>query len=283
MPQPEHRVGQRQGPGLAASRRNLSSLWRRRFSFDSFLAVSRMLSARSFSRSSFPWNSPTALAPLAQILAEPLVLRAQRPDGARMLQRTLRVGAPPGGGFRCRQSLPQPGDLVAQRRDLAVFTRTGGFPEELPQAHDFRLQGRRVLHGAAEFLRLLGGLAQPAPAGLEPPLPHTGIATGGHLRPAQFFAARLRRLGSCPFLFVQGLQIPRLTRGLRLRRRPDPVAALGQCLVCGEIVVENRHALKDSADRIVCTRPSLHTFSSAWIMTLRTPDSTACPNAYLKS
>ena len=31
------------------------------WSLDSFLAVSLMLSARSFSRSSFSWNSPTAL------------------------------------------------------------------------------------------------------------------------------------------------------------------------------------------------------------------------------
>ena len=40
------------------------------------------------------------------------------------------------------------------------------------------------LAARASFLRLLDGLAQPAPASFEPRLPRTGIATRGHFRPA---------------------------------------------------------------------------------------------------
>ena len=67
-----------------------------------------------------------------------------------------------------------------------------GFRKERLQARHFRLQGRHVPCRAAGFLRLFDGLTQPAPAGLEPRLPRTAIAAGGHFRPAQLFRARFR-------------------------------------------------------------------------------------------
>ena len=107
-----------------------------------------------------------------------------------------------------------PSGLVLGRDRRALANADPGVGEQLLQAHDFRLRRKRIL-------RLLFGLAQTAAAGLEARLPRTGIATGGHLRPAQFFAARLRRIGPRPFLLVKGSIIVRCIRRWRLRGRPN--------------------------------------------------------------
>ena len=111
------------------------------------------------------------LVPPGHLLVEPGGLLAQRPDrGPQTLRlfpgRRIPAGfsrAPPGGvlhGLRLRQGLAQPGDFLAERLDRAGLARpVAGFGEERLQAHRFRPQERCGLCRAAEFLRLLVGLA----------------------------------------------------------------------------------------------------------------------------
>ena len=115
-------------------------------------------------------------------------------------------------------------------------------------------QGRRGLCRAAEFLRLLVGLAQPAPAGPEARLPRTGVATRSHFRPAQLFRARFRRVRPHPFplrtggrLLIQHLPVARRAHRLGSGRRPNPAVTLDQRQIGAKILVENRHASDDSA------------------------------------
>ena len=139
------------------------------------------------------------LVPPDHLLVEPAEFRAKRPDGLLLVRGRLQDGAPPGRsgprpgraitGLRCRQGLAQPGVLLAQRPGRIEGRRDAGFRKERLQARHFRLQGRHVPCRAAGFLRLFDGLTQPAPAGLEPRLPRTAIAAGGHFRPAQLFRA----------------------------------------------------------------------------------------------
>ena len=197
----------------------LFSLCRLRFSRDSILAVSLMLSARSFSLSGFLWKSPIALFPrptslLSRATSVPSAsIVATSPDRAPNSERS------------------------ASRR--ATCARKEGY----------------VACRAAELLRLLLGLAQPLPAGPEPPFPRTGIATGGHFRPVQFFATRFGHVRPRPLLFMQGLEILRRGRLGRLGRRPNPRAVLDQRRACGEIIVQNRHALDHGAGQIVLPDP----------------------------
>ena len=261
--QPVDLVGQRPGPGLAVAQ------------YPHLPMESKGLVGQR------PAGLPEALRPLLllvqplvqpsdllvppdHLLVEPGDLFAQRPDGVLLARGSLQGGgAPPTGlhgpwadralwGLRRRQSLAQPGDFLAQRLDPAALARLdAGFAEERLQARHFRLQGRHVPCRAASFLRLLDGLAQLAPAGFEPRLPRTGITARGHFRPAQLFTTRLRRVRPRPFTFRAGvlLLIPRppVARLSRRRARPSPAAALGQRQVGTEILVENRHALDDSA------------------------------------
>ena len=161
-----------------------------------------------------------------------------------------------------RARSPQPRDLLAECLKGAglVLSDAGDL-----QASHRRAQRRRGFCRAAQFLRLLVGLAQPAPARSEARLPRTGIATGGHFRPAQLLTTRLRRLGPSPLLLIQGLEILRRARRCQLGRRPNPGAVLDQRRVYGEIIVQNRHALDDSGGQIVLPDP-LCSLDSSWTM-----------------
>ena len=218
------------------------------------------------------------LVPPAHLPVQPGDFLAQRLDRFLALRRLFQGRASPSGfpgrlppgaapaRRRCRQGIVQPGDLLAERPDQRGLARPGArFGKKCLQAHHLRPQGGYVACRAAEFLRLLLGLAQPSSAGLEPRFPRTGIATGGHFRPAQFFATRFGRLRPRPLLFIQGLEIARRDRRCRPGRRPEPVAALGQPRVYGEIFVQNRHALDDSASQIVLPAP-LCSLDSRWTM-----------------
>ena len=268
--QPVHLVGQRLGPGLDVPQVL-------QLSVEPQVLTEQLLGGRR--------DGPRPLlltvhllvqiadrfAPVGQILGEPLVLRAQRLDRGLQLPRLERgclrcragaAGMRPGGVLRdlpLRQNLVQSGNLVAQSHDRVVFVRASDFPDELPQARHLRLQGRHLLDRTAEFLRLLLGLAQPAPTGLEARLPRSGIATRGHLRPTQVFAARFRRI--CPTFFafrtgvcllIERLPVVRLVLGPDRGGRPHPPASLVRRQIRGsKISVENRHALDDSAWRIM--------------------------------
>ena len=88
---------------------------------------------------------------------------------------------------RCEPDLPNPG---CRRRRLGE-----GLRKLLAQARHFPVQsGRAGPNLATQLLRLLDGRVELATADLEPRLPRTGIGTGRYFRPAQFLAARLRRL-----------------------------------------------------------------------------------------
>ena len=110
-----------------------------------------------------------------------------------------------------------------------------GFGKELLQARHFRLQGKRVLRRAADFLRLLDRRLQLAPAPVELPLQGTRPGTGIHLRPAQLLAACFGRVRTRPFPLRAGVlplvlrtPVSRRTRRCCLGGRPNPVVALNQ-------------------------------------------------------
>ena len=203
MAQPVSLVGQRPDPGLAVAQ------------YPPFPVETKGLAGQLLAglpealRPLLPLLQPLVLlddllVPPGHLLVEPGGLLAQRPDRGPQALRLFpgrRIpagfpGAPPGGvlhGLRLRQGLAQPGDFLAERLDRAGLARpVAGFGEERLQAHRFRPQGRRGLCRAAEFLRLLVGLAQPAPAGPEARLPRTGVAPRSHFRPAQLFRARFQ-------------------------------------------------------------------------------------------
>ena len=201
------------------------------------------------------------------LLLEPGVLLAQRADGVHLPRGTIHhANSPPSGalpGLRRRQGLAQPGDLVGQQHGRVVFTRLGGFRKKLPQVRHFRLQRRHVLRRAAQFLRLLNGRLQLGPALVEVRFERIGPGAGIHLRPAQLFTARFRRVRPIPFAFradvsllIERLPVARLVLGPDRGGRSYPPVVLDQPQVCGRISVENRHALDDSASRIVLPVPS---------------------------
>ena len=141
-------------------------------------------------------------------------------------------------------------DLRGHHRRLGM-----GLRKELAQARHFRVHSRRTcLHRAAELLRLLDSRLELAPTGLKPRLPRTGIAAGGHFRPAQLFRTRFRSVRPSPFLLVQRSKVARGTCRRR-RGKAYPLAALGQRQLCGEIIVENRHAPDDNAWLSVLSAP----------------------------
>ena len=227
-----------------------------------------MLSARSFSLSSFLWKSPIALFPRPTSLLNRVIslrsvlivsVRCGADSGAMralLASPADRCPAPPLLRRRRCQGILQPGNLLAERLDQrGLARRVGQFGKKCRQARHLRPQGGYVACRAAEFLRLLLGLAQPLTAGREPPFPCTGIATGGYLCPAQFFATRFGGVRPRPLLFIQGFEIARRGRRGRLGRRPNPGTVLGQRPVYGEIIVQNRHALDDSAGQIVLPAP----------------------------
>ncbi len=116
--------------------------------------------------------------------------------------------------------------------------------------------GDEVDQPVREFLRLLLGLAQPSSAGVEPRLPRTAIATGGHFRPAQCFATRFCSLRPRPLPLMQGLEIARRGRRCRPGRRSDPAAAPGRGRTCGKS--SSRAATRSTAARIKpCCRTPL--------------------------
>ena len=168
-----------------------------------------------------------------------------------------------GPGLRGLHRLAQPGDLHAQRHDRAALARLdAGLRKEFSQPRHFRLEEKRVLRRAPDLLRLLGGRLQLVPAGVELPLQRTRPGTGIHLRPAQFFRARLRRVRPRPLLLRAGMRlfVQRPPVGLLARRRrhggrPDPVVPLGQRQGCPIILVAHRHALDDSRCRAVLPVP----------------------------
>ena len=198
MAQPEDLVGQRSGPGLAVAQyphlpmepKGLAGQLLRGLP-DALRPLLLLVEARV--------QPGVLLVPPDHLLVEPAEFRAKRPDGLLLVRGRLQDGAPPGRsgprpgraltGLRCRQGLAQPGVLLAQRPGRIEGRRDAGFRKERLQARHFRLQGRHVPCRAAGFLRLFDG-TQPAPAGLEPRLPRTAIAAGGHFRPAQLFRAR---------------------------------------------------------------------------------------------
>ena len=272
--QPEDLVGQRPGPGLGVAQ------------YPDFPVQPKGLAGQLLR------GVPDALRPLlllvearvqpGNLLAPPHYLpelaefRAKRPDGLLPLRRTLHCGAPRRGlrgprpgralaGLRRRQGLAQPGVLPAQRLGRVEGRGVAGFGKERLQARHFGLQGRHVPCRAASFLRLLLGLAQPAPASLEPRLPRTGIATGGHLRPAQLFTARFRRLRPRPFPLIHRRPVARHVLGHGRGGRPHPAVALDQRQAGAKILLQNRHALDDSACRIALPAP-LRNLDSLWMM-----------------
>ena len=96
-----------------------------------------------------------------------------------------------------------------------------------PDAAHLGLQGQCVRRGMARLLRLLDGRVQLAPRSLEERFPPTRIATGDHLRPAQLFTARFRRLRPRPFPLAQLPPVARLAYRHRLRRRSGTVGPYG--------------------------------------------------------
>ena len=208
MAQPENLVGQRPGAGLGGAQyphlpvepKGLAGQLLRGLP-DALRPLLLLVEARV--------QPDVLLVPPDHLLVEPAEFRAKRPDGLLLVRGRLQDGAPPGrswprpgralSGLRCRQGLAQPGVLLAQRPGRIEGRRDAGFRKERLQARHFRLQGRHVPCRAAGFLRLFDGLTQPAPAGLEPRLPRTAIAAGGHFRPAQLFRARFGRVRPRPF------------------------------------------------------------------------------------
>ena len=208
------------------------------------------------------------LVPPAHLPAQPGDLLAQRLDRFSALRRRFQGRASPSGfpgrlppgaapaPQRCCQGILQPGNLLAERLDPCGRARPGAqFGKKCLQARHLRPQGGDVACRAAQLLRLLLGLAQPAPAGLELPLPITGSATGGYLRLAQSFATRFGRIRPRALLFIQGFEIAWRDCRCRPGRRPNPGSVLGQRRACGEIIVQSRHALDDSAGQIVLPDP----------------------------
>ena len=202
MAQPVSLVGQRPDPGLAVAQYPP-------FPVETKGLAGQLLAGLPEALRPLLLHQPLVLlddllVPPGHLLVEPGGLLAQRPDRGPQALRLFpgrRIpagfpGAPPGGvlhGLRLRQGLAQPGDFLAERLDRAGLARpVAGFGEERLQAHRFRPQGRRGLCRTAEFLRLLVGLAQPAPAGPEARLPRTGVAPRSHFRPAQLFRARFQ-------------------------------------------------------------------------------------------
>ena len=208
MAQPETLVGQRPGAGLGVAQyphlpvepKGLAGQLLRGLP-DALRPLLLLVEARV--------QPGVLLVPPDHLLVEPAEFRAKRPDGLLLVRGRLQDGAPPGRsgprpgraltGLRCRQGLAQPGVLLAQRPGRIEGRRDAGFRKERLQARHFRLQGRHVPCRAAGFLRLFDGLTQPTPAGLEPRLPRTAIAAGGHFRPAQLFRARFGRVRPRPF------------------------------------------------------------------------------------
>ena len=194
------------------------------------------------------------LVPPGHFLVEPGDVLAQGSD--RDFQARLCRGCPIPAGFpgapsddvfhgpRLSQDLHRAG---LARSDAGIGKQSLQAPHRCPQ------RGRGLCR-AAQVLRLLHRLAQPAPAGPEARFPRTGIATGGHFRPAQLLTARFRRLRPRPLLLIQGLEIARRDRRCRLGQRPYPVA-FGQRRVYAEIIVQNRHALDDSARQNMLPAP----------------------------
>ena len=178
-------------------------------SLDSFFAVSLMRSVLSFSWSRRVFSRTfslsrrtTSLSSRRSSVRSDLTVSFWSGEG-------LQDGAPPGRsgprpGSRPHGPSMPPGPCAAGRSPCAAprrieGRRDAGFRKERLQARHFRLQGRHVPCRAAGFLRLFDGLTQPAPAGLEPRLPRTAIAAGGHFRPAQLFRARFGRVRPRPF------------------------------------------------------------------------------------
>ena len=228
-----------------------------------------MLSVRSFSLSTFLWRSRIALFPrptslLNRVISLRSVLIVSMRCGAASRAVRARLASP----ADCRPAPPlRVGDAArascSRATSLLSASTTPASLDWAPSSErsacrraTFTRKGRYVACRAAEFLRLLLGLAQPLSAGLEARFPCTGIATGGYLRPAQFLATRFGRVRPRPLLFIQGLEIARRGRRGRLGRRPNPGTVLGQRRAYGEIIVQNRHALDDSAGQIVLPAPS---------------------------
>ena len=265
MAQPVSLVGQRPDPGLAVAQYPQLPVETKGLAGQLLAGLPEAL------RPLLPLPQPLVLlddllVPPGHLLVELGGLLAQRPDRGPQALRLFpgrRIpagfpGAPPGGvlhRLRLRQGLVQPGDFLAERLDRAGLARpVAGFGEERLQAHRFRPQGRRGLCRAAEFLRLLVGLAQPAPAGPEARLPRTGVATRSHFHPAQLFRARFRRVRPHPFplragvpLLIQHLPVAQQAHRLGSGRRPNPAVTLDQRQIGAKILVENHHASDDSA------------------------------------
>ena len=218
--------------------------------------------------------------PPADLPVEPGDVLAQRLDRdpqARLFRgRPIRAGfrgVPSDDVFRALQLRPdraQLGDFLDERLDRADLARpNAGFGKQSLQACHGCLQQGRGLCRTAQVLRLLDGLAQPASAGREARLLRTGIATGGHFGPAQLFTARFRRLRPRPLLLIKGLEIVRFSRCRPLGRRPNPVVALDQCRLYREIIVQNRHALDNSARQIVLPAPLWDLDSMGMVIQMR--------------
>jgi len=210
------------------------------------------------------------LVPPAHLPAQPGDFLAQRLDRFSALRRRFQGRASPSSlpgrqqlptgaapaPRRCCQGILQPGTLFAERLEPRGRAQLGAqLGKKCLQTRHLCAQGGYVACLVAERLRLLLSLAQPAPTGLELPLPITGAATGGYLCLAQCFATRFGRIRPRPLLFIQGFEIARRGRRGRLGRRPNPSTVLGQRRAYGEIIVQSRHALDDSAGQIVLPDP----------------------------
>lgn len=145
------------------------------------------------------------------------------------------------------------------------------FGKNCPQARRLRPQRGFVACRAADFLRFLLGLAQPAPAGLEMPLPIAGMVKGEYLRLAQLFAMRFSRIRPRPLLFIQGFEIARRDRRCRSGRRPNPGTVLVRRRAYGNIIVQDRHSLHDSAGQVVLSNPLRGLDSMSMIARVRWP------------
>ena len=190
----------------------LTSRWSRRFSRDSFTSGPPDALRRSAApgrRRLFNWRTCLSRRP-ASLLSRVISLRSVlmvsfwSGDRSRVVRRR-RVSArrrpiAPSRASDPARALRSRAFSLRRRLDRAVRVRLdAGFGQERLQARHFGLQGRHVPCHAAGFLRLFDGLTQPAPAGLEPRLPRTAIAAGGHFRQRQLFRARFGRVRPRPF------------------------------------------------------------------------------------
>ena len=237
-----------------------------------------MLSARSFSLSSFLWKSPIALFPrptslFSRVISWRSVLIVSLRCGASSRAVRARLASP----ADCRPAPPlRAGDAArascSRATSLLSAPTNAASLDRVPASE--RSASRRTTCARKEGTSRAALRSSFASSSASLSLRRQDLNRDFHepasLRAAtsvqaQFFATRFGRLRPRPLLFIQGLEIARRDRRCRPGRRPEPVAALGQPRVYGEIFVQNRHALDDSASQIVLPAP-LCSLDSRWTM-----------------